>query len=94
MHKKRWRKLYSVSAQFICPYCLKQFPIQSATLEHEPPKSRQNELGPSKILLACKKCNNEKGALTAAEYEIWKTTKDLQTWALLESIRNGNTRRM
>lgn len=94
MKHNRWRKLYSASAQFICPYCLKHFPIQSATLEHEPPKSRQKELGPSKTLLACKKCNNEKGALTAAEYEIWKTTKDFQTWALLESIRNGNTRRM
>ena len=70
----------------------KHFPIQKATLEHEPPKSRQKELGPSKIFLACKKCNNEKGALTAVEYEIWKTTKDLQTWSLLESIRNGNTK--
>ena len=89
MTKSRWRKLYNASGQFVCPYCLQHFPIQSATLEHEPPKSRQKELGQSKTLLACKKCNNEKGALTAAEYQIWKTTKDFYTWNLLERIRNG-----
>lgn len=94
MNKNKWRKLYNASGQFICPYCLQHFQIQSATLEHEPPRSRQKELGPSKLLLACKKCNNEKGALTAEEYEIWKTTKDYKTWALLETVRNGNTRRI
>lgn len=92
--KKRWKRLYQASAQFICPYCLKHFPIQTATLEHEPPLSRQRELGPSKLFLACKKCNNEKGALTADEYEVWKHTKDFQVWARLEGIRNGNTRGM
>ena len=80
MTKSRWRKLYKAYGQFVCPYCLKHFPIQSATLEHEPPQSRQNEFGPSKTLLACKKCNHQKGALTAAEYAEWKQ---------LEFIRNG-----
>ena len=92
MKKNRWKKLYQASAQFICPYCLQYFPIQTATLEHEPPLSRQRELGPSKLFLACKECNNEKGALTADEYEVWKRTKDFQIWARLEGIRNGNAR--
>lgn len=88
----KWKKIYSAQGQFICPYCLLHFPIQKATIEHEPPLSRQKELGVSKLFLACKKCNNEKGALTADEYELWKTTKDYQTWVRLEQIRNGNTK--
>ena len=92
MKAKKWRKLYSAHAQFICPYCLRPFPIQKATIEHEPPRSRQNIFGPSQMFLACKKCNNEKGALTAAEYKQWKNTKDYLTWVKLENIRNGNTK--
>lgn len=92
MKKKKWRKLYSLNAQFICPYCLKPFPIQKATIEHEPPVSRQKQLGESKLFLACKKCNNEKGALSAYEYEIWKNTKDSLVKTQLENIRNGRTK--
>ena len=54
--------------------------MTDATLEHEPPQSRQEELGPSKTYLACRKCNNQKGALTVEEYAEWKR---------LEFIRNG-----
>ena len=88
--KNKWRKLYSAQIEFTCPYCLQQFPIIKATKEHEPPLSRQKELGASRILLACKKCNNEKGALSAEEYKRWKTTKNFAEFATLEAIRNGN----
>ena len=88
--KNKWRKLYSAQIEFTCPYCLQQFPIIKATKEHEPPLSRQKELGASCILLACKKCNNEKGALSAEEYKRWKTTKNFAEFATLEAIRNGN----
>lgn len=88
--KNKWRKLYSSQIEFTCPYCLQQFPIIKATKEHEPPLSRQKELGASRILLACKKCNNEKGALSAEEYKRWKTTKNFAEFATLEAIRNGN----
>ena len=88
--KNKWRKLYSTQIEFTCPYCLQQFPIIKATKEHEPPLSRQKELGASRILLACKKCNNEKGALSAEEYKRWKTTKNFAEFATLEAIRNGN----
>lgn len=80
MKKRKWKKLYSIDAKFTCPYCLKEFPLCEATIEHEPPRSRQKELGESEKLLACKHCNNEKGALTAKEYAEWKR---------LEFIRNG-----
>ena len=71
--RNKWRKLYSESVNFVCPYCLKTFPLSEATKEHEPPKSRQKELGKaSQIYLACKKCNNDKGALTAEEYAEYK----------------------
>lgn len=78
--KKRWRKLYSMDTTFTCPYCLRQLPLSEATKEHEPPKSRQKELGTSRVILACYQCNNEKSALSAAEYAEWKR---------LEFIRNG-----
>lgn len=80
MKKGKWKKIYESRAVFICPYCLKELPITEATIEHEPPRSRQKELGESRTFWACKKCNNEKGALTIEEYIIWKK---------LEFIRNG-----
>lgn len=89
MKNKKWRNLYSLSGTFVCPYCLQEFPLSKATKEHEPPKSRQKWFGASRVLLACAKCNHEKGALTAAEYDIWKTTTDYHTWIRLERIRNG-----
>ena len=82
--KKKWKDLYKGSVTFTCPYCLKKFPLSEATIEHEPPKSRQKELGKSQKTLACAKCNHQKGALTADEYELWK---------LLELIRNGGITR-
>lgn len=78
--KKRWRNLYNLNATFICPYCMRKLPISQSTKEHEPPQSRQHELGPSKIILACGKCNHKKGALSAEEYAEWNH---------LENIRNG-----
>lgn len=84
MKARKWKKLYGASVSITCPYCLKIIPLAEATKEHEPPKSRQKELGESQIFLVCKKCNNEKGALTAEEYELWK---------MLEFIRNGGLSR-
>lgn len=89
---KHWKKIYGQTVNFVCPYCLEIKPMKQATLEHEPPKSRQKELGKSKTYLACKKCNNEKGALTADEYKLWKRPADYLTWVRLERIRNGNIR--
>lgn len=80
MKRKKWKRLYEQRAVFICPYCLKEYPVDEATVEHEPPQSRQKELGISRKFWACKKCNNEKGALTIEEYILWKK---------LEFIRNG-----
>lgn len=84
MKARRWKKLYGMSINFTCPYCQQQFPFSESTIEHEPPKSRQKELGESVKILACKKCNNQKGALTAEEYAEWKR---------LEFIRNGGKSR-
>lgn len=81
---KRWKKLYLQQHFFTCPYCLKELPLTEATREHEPPKSRQKELGKSEIIIACKHCNHEKGALSAAEYAEWKR---------LEFIRCGGLSR-
>lgn len=80
MKSRRWKKLYGSEYFITCPYCLQQIPFSEATIEHEPPQSRQKTEGPSKKIWACKKCNNQKGALTAQEYAEWKR---------LEFIRNG-----
>ncbi len=84
MKQKKWKQLYGHTINFVCPYCLKMLPLTEATKEHEPPQSRQSEFGQSKVYLACKKCNNEKGALTVDEYKEWKR---------LERIRNGGKAR-
>lgn len=79
MHKK------NIQGAFICPYCLKTIPWEEHSIDHEPPKSRQAELGPSKLVLCCKKCNSEKGALTTQEYEQWKK---------LNALRVGQTKNL
>lgn len=78
MKTKRWKKLYGHTVNFVCPYCLRAKPLAEATKEHEPPQSRQKELGPSLVYLVCKECNNEKGALTLEEYKEWKRLNDIR----------------
>lgn len=82
--KKRWRKIARMNVLITCPYCLRQYPQSEMSIEHEPPRSRQKEFGPSKTVWACAKCNHEKGALTASEYAEWKR---------LNFIRNGGLSR-
>lgn len=85
MKQRKWKLLAKQSVAIICPYCLKPIIDRGdLSVEHEPPRSRQDELGPSRKIWACKKCNQEKGALTAEEYAEWKR---------LEFIRNGGLSR-
>ena len=86
---KRWKRLYSTSDSFVCPYCLKVFPLKQATRDHILPYSRFYDNSEKNIVLACKACNNEKGSLTPDEYAEWKTTKDIERWRWLNFIRNG-----
>lgn len=80
MPKKKWKKIYETGVAVVCPYCLKPIEKGQYSIEHEPPQSRQKECGPSKKVWACKKCNNDKGALTAEEYKEYKR---------LRAIKNG-----
>ena len=81
MKTRKWKKLYGSQVSFVCPYCLKRVPLSESTLEHEPPKSRQQELQTkSETYLVCASCNHKKGALTLDEY---------REWLHLETIRNG-----
>ncbi len=52
--------------------------IGELSVEHEPPRSREKELGKSFIYPAHKKCNNEKGALSLDEYKEWKRLNNLR----------------
>lgn len=81
---KKWKKLYGASETFICPYCLKEFPLSKATRDHMLPKSRGGTNDPGNIVLCCAMCNAEKGSLTTEEYKEWKR---------LEFIRNGGKSR-
>lgn len=75
---KKWKKLYKASVSFTCPYCLQQYPLTEATKDHKNPKSRFHDNSEENIVLCCKKCNHEKGALTAEEYEIWKKLNEIR----------------
>lgn len=46
------------------------------SVEHEPPRSRQAECGPSKTYPAHKKCNHDKGSLTLDEYRLFCQLRD------------------
>lgn len=79
----KWKQIYSLKTSFVCPYCLKIYPTEKATIDHINPFSRSHDDSQSNKVICCKKCNEEKGALTAEEYKIWKQ---------LNNIRNGVTR--
>ena len=81
---KQWKRLYGMDVTFVCPYCLKRFPLKYATRDHVQPKSRAGKTEPGNIVLCCRACNNQKGALTPEEYAEWKR---------LEFIRNGGLSR-
>lgn len=84
MKQRRWKRLYGTEVSFVCPYCLKTLPLSEATRDHVIPRSRGGKTEPENIVLACGKCNQQKGALTADEYKEWKQ---------LEIIRNGGKQR-
>lgn len=84
MKARRWKKLYGMSINFTCPYCLKQFPLSKSSKDHILPKSRGGKTEPDNIVLCCAHCNSEKGSLTAEEYTEWKR---------LEFIRHGGLSR-
>lgn len=86
---KKWKRLYGLDAKFTCPYCLKEFPVKKATVDHVNPYSRFHDNSPENKVLSCRMCNQEKGALTAEEYDLWKMTEDDILWKRLEFIRNG-----
>lgn len=90
---KQWKRLYGLNATFICPYCLKEFPLSKATVDHLIPRSRQGTDEPYNLVWACFRCNNEKGALTPEEYATWKATLDNEVWKKLEFIRRGGKTR-
>lgn len=78
MKRRQKELLYRTQTTIICPYCLKPIQRGQLTKDHEPPLSRGGEK--DKWVFACKRCNNTKGSLTAAEFAEWKQ---------LEKIRNG-----
>ena len=85
MNKDEFRLIYRQQFKKIevyCYLCGKLIKKQDdLTADHEPPKSRQAELGKSELYPCCKRCNHLKGSLTVEEF---------RQWLLLEARRNGN----
>lgn len=77
---KHWKKLYSTTDTFVCPYCYKTFPVSEASRDHVLPFNRGGKTTPDNLILCCKKDNNKKGMLTPEEYKLW---------LLLDNVRNG-----
>lgn len=75
MDKKQFKDLYRKTIKIETVYCcicgLPIKNIKDLTVEHEPPQSRQEELGKSKLYPSHAKCNHRKGALTMDEYRQW-----------------------
>lgn len=53
------RKLYEIEKK-TCQYCLKQIPFSEATKDHQYPKSRGGSNHEFNLVLACRRCNNNK----------------------------------
>jgi len=61
-----------------CQYCTKKFSVKELTLDHVIPKSRGGRNTWENLVIACKKCNQKKGAKIPQEigmYPIRKPTK-------------------
>ena len=70
---KKWRDILSVKGDVIvCPYCLKVIPPREYSIDHKTPLSRGGKTVKENLVVCCKKCNQEKGALTVEEYLEWK----------------------
>ena len=80
-----FKSIYKISHKLPPVYCyICHKPItkqKDLTIDHEPPRSRQEELGHSNLYPCCAKCNHQKGSLTLEEYK---------QWLVLERKRNGN----
>lgn len=81
MKKRQKDILYSLHTTIICPYCLKPIDPGELTKDHKNAYARFHDNSPENIVFCCKKCNNEKGMLTAEEYKLY---------SILDKVRKGN----
>lgn len=68
---KQTRNLINLGALKCCICGLVIESPKDYSVEHEPPRSRQKELGKSNTYHSHKKCNSDKGALTMQEYALY-----------------------
>ncbi len=52
-----------------CAYCKRLLPFDNVEIDHIEPVKRGGNLGLGNLAIACKVCNQEKGELTAKEYD-------------------------
>lgn len=58
---KRTKKDLSILYGNICQYCFETFPIEDLTVDHVLPISKKGTNNECNLVLACRKCNYEKG---------------------------------
>lgn len=81
-----------------CTYCEQVVAMKYRTVDHEPPRSRRQELlplhlrEPYRMLMACRDCNLFKGARTEIEFRVWLDTDEGRRWRDIRAweIANGH----
>lgn len=58
-----------------CAYCHVGLTDDNRTLDHVIPRARGGSNATENLVLACVKCNREKGDMSVEDYTIWKQAK-------------------
>lgn len=74
-----------------CPYCAEPMTgRRGPTREHVVPKSKGGRDGDSNIIIACKRCNHDKGDLHVAEFYAWLLARgDARSAVVVDLICNA-----
>lgn len=67
--KRRIKKELLRQQKGACVFCGFRLTIDSATIEHMTPLSRNGGNGKDNLGLSCAKCNADKGSMTASEFK-------------------------
>ncbi|MGN1220702.1 MAG: HNH endonuclease [Candidatus Cryptobacteroides sp.] len=86
----------SLSLDYVCPLCMKSFPLEVAKVELTEEDVPQKSIGGHRITLTCKQCNNRCGSTIDAH--LLETIKGIEQRAYLPgtdrkvTIQNGDKR--
>lgn len=79
--RARKRLLKNVAATARCFYCTSPLTPETLTVDHKIPSSRGGKHHDDNLVVACRKCNKEKGVLTDNEFAPISNRKAADTHA-------------